>query len=567
MIYPWFFPLFSLILGILINYHLNTYIPIFTPFLVLILSLFLKDVWRYSLLNLSVFLLALSISYKEDVPKIDIKNPSFFECRVMSFPDYYTTSTSFNCKVLNSDYKELINKTVKVYSQEEDIYFYSRVAFLGNGMKTIRYFTKVDNSDNPFYFIFRFKENLIKNYGLHRLNNQTFSVGTALIFGERKYLDSQVYKSFVETGLAHLIAISGSHIAILFFSLNFILFFLNERVRYIILAFVLPFYAVFTGFGIPVVRAVFMALLFVFSKILYLKNNSLNILFFTAFVFLVLNPDSLFSVSFQLSFMAVLGIILAVEIFKEYNIWIKLFVVSVFATLFTAPIILYYFYNFSPTTIFATPVASLPLYPILTLSVFNVLTGFSLDFLVKFMDFWILVFISIVKFFANLGFYYTGFSPSLWLILLYFLFVFLILILNIKPTQKVGFTLAIFILFLFLSKSDLSPKIYTFKTKFYPVVFVSYYGNCYLIADFEYRKILNVLKKESCEKSYILTENPEKFSDDFLSNFNHIITYQYNVKLNNLTFKKWIQPYILIDGKEYFLDNQDNLILLQSIEK
>jgi competence protein ComEC len=567
MIYPWFFPLFSLILGILINYHLNTYIPIFTPFLVLILSLFLKDVWRYSLLNLSVFLLALSISYKEDVPKIDIKNPSFFECRVMSFPDYYTTSTSFNCKVLNSDYKELINKTVKVYSQEEDIYFYSRVAFLGNGMKTIRYFTKVDNSDNPFYFIFRFKENLIKNYGLHRLNNQTFSVGTALIFGERKYLDSQVYKSFVETGLAHLIAISGSHIAILFFSLNFILFFLNERVRYIILAFVLPFYAVFTGFGIPVVRAVFMALLFIFSKILYLKNNSLNILFFTAFVFLVLNPDSLFSVSFQLSFMAVLGIILAVEIFKEYNIWIKLFVVSVFATLFTAPIILYYFYNFSPTTIFATPVASLPLYPILTLSVFNVLTGFSLDFLVKFMDFWILVFISIVKFFANLGFYYTGFSTSLWLILLYFLFVFLILILNIKPTQKVGFTLAIFILFLFLSKSDLSPKIYTFKTKFYPVVFVSYYGNCYLIADFEYRKILNVLKKESCEKSYILTENPEKFSDDFLFNFNHVITYQYNVKLNNLTFKKWIQPYILIDGKEYFLDNQDNLILLQSIEK
>nr|BAU79812.1 putative DNA internalization-related competence protein ComEC/Rec2 [uncultured Aquificaceae bacterium] len=567
MIYPWFFPLFSLILGILINYHLNTYIPIFTPFLVLILSLFLKDVWRYSLLNLSVFLLALSISYKEDVPKIDIKNPSFFECRVMSFPDYYTTSTSFNCKVLNSDYKELINKTVKVYSQEEDIYFYSRVAFLGNGMKTIRYFTKVDNSDNPFYFIFRFKENLIKNYGLHRLNNQTFSVGTALIFGERKYLDSQVYKSFVETGLAHLIAISGSHIAILFFSLNFILFFLNERVRYIILAFVLPFYAVFTGFGIPVVRAVFMALLFIFSKILYLKNNSLNILFFTAFVFLVLNPDSLFSVSFQLSFMAVLGIILAVEFFKEYNIWINLFVVSVFATLFTAPIILYYFYNFSPTTIFATPVASLPLYPILTLSVFNVLTGFSLDFLVKFMDFWILVFISIVKFFANLGFYYTGFSPSLWLILLYFLFVFLILILNIKPTQKVGFTLAIFILFLFLSKSDLSPKIYTFKTKFYPVVFVSYYGNCYLIADFEYRKILNVLKKESCEKSYILTENPEKFSDDFLSNFNHVITYQYNVKLNNLTFKKWIQPYILIDGKEYFLDNQDNLILLQSIEK
>lgn len=575
MIYPWLFPFLSLTAGILLNHFYNLFVPIFASLIVLGFSFVAKGIFRYGLINLSILLMGISVSYKEKIPDVEIKTPSFFECRVVSFPDYYKDSTSFNCKILNGDYKELLSKTVKVYTQEENVYFYSRIAFLGKGkvengqvsLSTIRYFTKVDNSDNIFYPIFKLKENLINNYGLHRLNNETFSVGTALIFGDRKYLDSQTYKPFVETGLAHLVAISGSHIAILFFSLNFILFFISERLRYVFLAFLLPFYAVFTGFGIPVVRAVFMALLFIISKLLYLKNNPLNILFFTGFLFLFLNPDTLFSVSFQLSFMAILGIITGVEIFKDYNNWIKLFTVSMFATLFTAPIILYYFYNFSPTTIFATPLASIPLYPLLTLSVFNILTGFNVDVLVKFMDVFTYIFIDVVRFFSGIGLYYIGFSPSLWLILLYFGAVFTVMVLNLKPFQKVGFISLIFMAFLFLSKNDFSPKIYTFATKSYPVVFLSYGERCYLIVDFEYRKVLNLFKREGCQNIYLLTENPDKFSDDFISNFNRVIYYQYQVKVDNLTFKKWIEPYLLIDGKEFFLRNENKVILLQSNEK
>ncbi|ACN99159.1 DNA internalization-related competence protein ComEC/Rec2 [Sulfurihydrogenibium azorense Az-Fu1] len=570
MIYPWLFTLITFVLGILLNQKLNLSVSLVVPVLVFLLSVVFKGYLRYIVLNVGVFLLAFSVSYKEKIDSFEIKNPSFFECRVVSFPNEYKTSKSFDCKVISSDYQQLKGKSIKVYSKEEDIYFFTRLAFFGKGkvedgevkVSTIKNFVIVDNSDNPLYSFFKLKDNLIKNYGLHRLNNETFATGTALIFGERRYIDYSIYKPFLETGLAHLIAISGSHIAILFFSLNFILFFLNERVRYSVIAFILPFYAVFTGFGIPVVRSVFMALFFIFSKFFYLKSNSLNILFFTAFVFLLISPDSLFSMSFQLSFMAVLGIILGIEVFKDYNNFVKLLGVSLFATLFTAPIVLYYFYNFSPTGIIATPIASLPLYPLLTLSVFNIFTGFNVDFLVKFMDFFGMIFIEVVKFFSSLGFYYTGFSPSLWVVGLYFVVILTVFLLKIRPVEKVLVSCFAFVVFLFLSKSDLRPKIYTIKTKVYPVVFVAREGKCYLFTDFEYRMALNLLRKEGCRVSYLLTENTEKFSDDFVLNFDRIITYTYQVNVDDVRFKKWVEPYLVINGREYFLKNDDRVIFL-----
>jgi competence protein ComEC len=142
----------------------------------------------------------------------------------------------------------------------------------------------------------------------------------------------------------------------------------------------LPVYGVLTSLGIPVVRAIFMGLLYIISKLFYLKNNSLNILFFTAFIFVFFSPESLFSVSFQLSFLALFRIILTFEFFKDLENWQKVLISSLSATLFTLPVILYYFGNFSPKTIFAKPIALLPRYPLITISVLNLLTGLKFLF-------------------------------------------------------------------------------------------------------------------------------------------------------------------------------------------
>jgi competence protein ComEC len=85
-----------------------------------------------------------------------------------------------------------------------------------------------------------------------------------------------------------------------------------------------------------------------------------------------------------------------------------------------------------------------------------------------------------------------------------------------------------------------------------------------LIADFEYKKALNLIKKEGCKVSYLLTENPENFSDDFTTNFNRVLSYQYQININDILFKKWVEPYILIYGRKFYLKNEDNVISLQS---
>ena len=568
MNYPWAVLFINLSLAVILNKFLNFNLPILAAILVVILSATFNGVLRFLILNVAVFLLGISISYKE-IPAVETNQPIFVECIASSFPDYTRFGSKFSCKIINSSEKQLIDKTLIVFAKyEENIYFLSRVAFLGKVKEKdgnlvlipVRYFLKVDNSDNFLYPIFRLKDALISKYRQNSINYETFVVAAALIFGEKRYLDYQSKKPFYQSGLAHLIAISGTHIAILFLSLTFLFFLLSERKKYILLGVILPFYAVFTGLAIPVIRAVFMGLLYIISKLFYLKNNSLNVLFFTAFIFVFLNPESLFSVSFQLSFLAAFGIILSLLVFKDAGSLQKIFIASVFATLFSMPIVLYHFGNFSPTTIFATPIATLPLYPLLMISVLNLLTGFEISFLVKIMDFFTLIFIQIVRFFSSLGFYFTGFNPSIWLIIVYLALLIFILIYNSNKTQKLIMSTVLAVVFLIFSKSDPSSKIYVFENKYYPVVFYSENGKCYLFADFESKKVLNLLTKEGCEYRLLFTENIEKFSDGFLAEFDVVKSFKYQVSFEDISFKKWINPILTINGKVFELKNQDLVI-------
>ncbi|MBX0313233.1 MAG: ComEC/Rec2 family competence protein, partial [Sulfurihydrogenibium sp.] len=223
MIYPWAVLFINLSLAVVLNKYLNLNISILIPILVIILSFVFNGIIRFLVLNLAIFLLGISISYKEK-PILQTNQPIFVECVVSSFPDYSRFGSKFDCKVINSSEKQLIGKTFPVFAKyEENIYFLSRIAFLGKAkekdgnliLMPTRFFLKVDNSDNFLYPILKYRENCISNYRQNAISYETFQVGSALIFGENRYLDLQAKKPFYQTGLAHLIAISGSHIAIL----------------------------------------------------------------------------------------------------------------------------------------------------------------------------------------------------------------------------------------------------------------------------------------------------------------------------------------------------------------
>jgi competence protein ComEC len=134
----------------------------------------------------------------------------------------------------------------------------------------------------------------------------------ALLLGEDGRLDEATVKNLQETGLYHLFAISGGHIAIinvLLFSL-FRLARLSLRASRLALAVFLVFYTVLVEGSPSVLRATFMTLAFLTGRLLWKDVHVLNTIAASAFVLLLVNPSSLFDIGFQLTYVATLSIIL-----------------------------------------------------------------------------------------------------------------------------------------------------------------------------------------------------------------------------------------------------------------
>ncbi len=134
----------------------------------------------------------------------------------------------------------------------------------------------------------------------------------ALLLGDDGRMDEATVLSLQRTGLYHLFAISGAHIAIvsfLFFSL-FKLARVPRRMSYGILIAALVFYALLVEGSPSVLRAVIMTVAFLAGRLFWKDAHVLNAIALSAFALLVVNPFSLFDVGFQLTFAATLAIIL-----------------------------------------------------------------------------------------------------------------------------------------------------------------------------------------------------------------------------------------------------------------
>lgn len=133
----------------------------------------------------------------------------------------------------------------------------------------------------------------------------------ALLLGERGRLSEATLRGLQNSGLFHLIAISGAHIAIIsYFLFQFLrLFRLQDQLRTLFLILCLLFYAFLVEGRPSVVRAVTMAILYLTARLLWKDTRVLNSLAAAAFFLLLLNPLQLFEAGFILTFMATLTII------------------------------------------------------------------------------------------------------------------------------------------------------------------------------------------------------------------------------------------------------------------
>jgi len=160
----------------------------------------------------------------------------------------------------------------------------------------------------------------------------------ALLLGERGRMSESITRSLQDSGLYHLFAISGAHIAIISFLIFSFLKVLKmpERTSYIILLFILVFYAMLVEGRPSIIRAAVMTMTFLIGKLIWKDTNLLNTLSLSAFVLLLFNPFHLFSLGFQMTFAATLSIVLFFPLIVRYMPKLPLNISDILVLSFTA---------------------------------------------------------------------------------------------------------------------------------------------------------------------------------------------------------------------------------------
>lgn len=226
---------------------------------------------------------------------------------------------------------------------------------------------------------FELRENLTALFAQGGLSKRNLGVAVALTSGYKALLDSETQRTFSTTGTTHILAVSGLHVAVVFFVFSSILFFFDrirngKLLKAIILIAMLWGYALFTGLSPSVLRATLMFSIVIVGKSFSRNSNIYNTLASSAFVLLVANPMFITDVGFQLSYLAVVSIVFfyphiykLIYVRNKYvdKVW-ALIAVSTAAQLGTLPITLFYFNQFPSyfliANLFAIPLSSFVIY-------------------------------------------------------------------------------------------------------------------------------------------------------------------------------------------------------------
>ena len=211
------------------------------------------------------------------------------------------------------------------------------------------------------------------------MKGREFAVAGALLLGYVDEIDNELRQDYSATGLMHIIVVSGMHVGIVFILLEKLLVFLNNRKRgpYIkagVLIICIWLYAMVTGLSPPVSRASVMLSMVVIGKAMDRRPHVLNVMAASAIFLLIRQPLLLVNPGFQISYVAVTGIVLLFNpvhsLFLPNNglvdkIW-SIVAVSIVAQLSILPLCLYYFHQFPNyfifTNIIIVPLANLIIY-------------------------------------------------------------------------------------------------------------------------------------------------------------------------------------------------------------
>jgi len=200
------------------------------------------------------------------------------------------------------------------------------------------------------------RHRLLEHYKQWNFENEEYGVVAAMTLGDKSQLNTQLKDIYSRVGASHVLALSGLHLMIIYAVINlFIGWWRFRTISQVLIVFSIWVFAFLVGLSPSVMRSAFMISVYAILSLGYRERMSVNTLAFTAIIMLIINPFALYDVGFQLSFAAVLAIILLNPLFTsliplhtlQSHRWLNaiwgLTTVSISAQIGTAPLVAYYF--------------------------------------------------------------------------------------------------------------------------------------------------------------------------------------------------------------------------------
>lgn len=241
----------------------------------------------------------------------------------------------------------------KKYLSNQDIHYQS---FLRHG----QFYVLNRNTGNAMVaFSLRLRQRLVEKFKQHMHSPEAIAVASTLILGYKADLSNDVLQAYSKTGTIHVLSVSGAHVAIVFILLEFVCSFLNrfkhgKTIKAILIITLIWYYSLLSGFSPAVCRAAVMISMMIIGKTYSRAISTLNILAVSAFLLLLYDPLFITDVGFQLSYLAVAGLIIFQPIVYQWfhfkrkwadKLWL-LCSVSVAAQVITFPLSAFYFHQF-----------------------------------------------------------------------------------------------------------------------------------------------------------------------------------------------------------------------------
>ncbi len=233
----------------------------------------------------------------------------------------------------------------------------------------------------------KFRREIFNYYRRSGISENELAVFSALTLGDKSLLEHDLRQGYVSAGLMHVLAVSGLHVGIIYMIVKLLFKGIAKKhwgsvLRFFVSIAVLWGYAMFTGLSPSVTRAATMFSVFVLGDLFGRRYAVYNSMALAAFILLFYNPMLLINVGFQMSFLAVFGIVFFYPVVYKWiyvrrwlpdKIW-QLMAVSIAAQIITTPLSLYYFHQFPLlfmlSNLLMVPLATILMYVFVLLLVF-----------------------------------------------------------------------------------------------------------------------------------------------------------------------------------------------------